>query len=176
MPRHLTTAHDTKGRSCMCVKDATTVSLHSKCINITISGKCKRATHCVSELNDISGASSSKPVNVLTHTISDVSHRLTTASEALDARYLDVKNGAKVVIKCSGCCQDSPFSLPMLHYLRSGSMPAAIDACSHIGNPTLEGAQEESKVECWWQTAQQRCTCRWGPGAGGRRAQTDHDQ
>lgn len=46
----------------------------------------------MSELNDISGASSSNPVNVLTHTMSEVSHRLTTASEALDARYLCTKD------------------------------------------------------------------------------------
>lgn len=46
----------------------------------------------MSELKDISGASSSNPVNVLTHTMSEVSHRLTTASEALDAKYLYTKD------------------------------------------------------------------------------------
>jgi hypothetical protein len=64
-------------------------------------------THCVSELNDISGASSSNPVNVLTHTISDVSHRLTTASEALDARYLHMDTDASkhlIVLRCAWCC------------------------------------------------------------------------
>jgi hypothetical protein len=55
------------------------------------------STHCVSELNDISGASSSNPVNVLTHTMSDVSHRLTTASEALEAKYLHIKTMASEV-------------------------------------------------------------------------------
>jgi hypothetical protein len=59
----------------------------------------------VSELNDISGASSSNPVNVLTHTMSEVSHRLTTASEALDARYLYIKDdgfkGQAVSVGCT---------------------------------------------------------------------------
>lgn len=66
------------------------------------------------------GTSSSIAVKVLTHTISDVSHRLMTASVALVARYLHVHRVTKAsvahsasrrerrgaqVLKVSSCCQ-----------------------------------------------------------------------
>ena len=123
------------------------------------------ATHCVSELNDISGASSSNPVNVLTHTISDVSHRLTTASEALDARYLhiDMERISSLIgaILCmllldigSRCMQNH----------------AANVMCS---SRVWKQAAVGRVMQCC--TAESD-TCRWGQGAGGRHAQTGHDQ
>lgn len=53
-------------------------------------------SHRESELKDMWGTSSSIAVQVLTHTMSEVSHRLMTASVALDARYLQIESIARV--------------------------------------------------------------------------------